>query len=91
MGNWKEWVIFKPIVDIYNSLFNNDKGISFRKGYAVIAIIYAYQLQLSILDDKVKEKIIYSWQLVGLLCIGLVTIPDLIKFLSSKKDENPKQ
>lgn len=87
----KEWVIFKPFIDLYNSLFNNDKGFSFRKLYAVFAIWAAYQLQLSVLDDKIKAAIILYWQVLGAVCIGLVTIPELIKFLNKNKpDETPK-
>lgn len=89
MSNWKNWVIFKPVFDFYNSFFNNDQGFSFRKLYASIALIFAYQLQTSILDDHVKQQVIYAWMMLGAVCIGLVTIPDLIKFLN-KKDDEPK-
>lgn len=85
--NWKNWAICRPFIDIYNSFFNNDKGISFRKLYAILAMHYAFQLQQSITDDNIKRWVIMMWMTLGATCIGLVTIPDLIKFLSSKKDE----
>jgi len=87
MKNWKEWIIFKPIIDVYNSFFNNDKGFSYRKLYAILAMHYAFALQQSIVDDTIKKWVIFGWMTLGATCIGLVTIPDLIKFLN-KKDEN---
>ena len=83
----KDWLIFKPFKDLYNSLFNNDSGFSFRKLYAILAMHYAFSLQQSIVDDQVKKIVIFGWMTLGATCIGLVTIPDLIKFLSTKKDE----
>lgn len=87
MKNWKNWIIFTPIKDVYNSLFNNDAGISFRKLYAVLAMHYAFNLQKSVTDDNVKKWIILAWMVLGATCIGLVTIPQLIQFLQEKKEK----
>lgn len=87
MSNWKDWVIFKPIKDVYNSLFNNDNGFSYRKGMSAFACFVAYKMSLDIKDDFVRERVIYAWQIVALAGIGLVAIPELIKFLNKSKDD----
>lgn len=80
-------LIITPLIDLYHSFFNNDKGMSFRKLGAVFAMYAAYHLQLSILDDNIKKMVILAWMTFGAVCIGLVTIPDLIKFLNKKDSE----
>jgi len=78
--------IFKPLSDLYHMFFTNDKGMSLRKGGFVFGLICAYRLQTSIVDDHVKQGVISSWQIFAAVCIGLVTIPELIKFLN--RDNN---
>lgn len=80
--NYKNWIILRPVKDVYNSLFNNDKGISYRKGSSAFAIYAAYQLSISIQDDNVKKIAILFWLIFSAVGIGLVTIPDLIKYLN---------
>lgn len=80
--NWKKWVVFKPIVDFYNMMFVNDVGASLRKVGFVFSLFCAMDLQKSILDDNIKQIVISHWQIFGAVCIGLVTIPELIKFLN---------
>jgi uncharacterized membrane protein len=77
-------IVFKPIADIYNAFFTNDKGMSLRKIGFVFALLCAYQLQTSITDDHIKQNVISAWQIFGAVCVGLVTIPELIKVLSAK-------
>lgn len=82
MKNWKEWAIFKPVVDLYHSFFNNDNGFSFRKLLAAFSIVgVAAKLSIAITDEPLKFKVIVVWLLFGAVCIGLVTIPELIKFI----------
>lgn len=90
MKNWKEWVLIKPVFDLYNSFFNNDNGFSFRKVMAAFSVFcVAYKLSMSVTDDTKKVELVIYWLAFGALCIGLVTIPDLIKFLNKKEDEKP--
>jgi hypothetical protein len=71
--------------------FTNDSGMSLRKGGFAFALFAAYHLQLSVVDDHIKQNIISSGMIFGSVCIGLVTITDLIKFLHRDKDEpDPK-
>jgi len=87
MKNWKNWVIFKPLKDFYNSLFNNNDGFSYRKILAGFSIFAAYKLSLDIESDEIKQHVIASWQILGATCIGLITVPQLITLFSNKKDE----
>lgn len=83
--NLKNWTIFKPIIDLYNALFNNDNGFSFRKLGALFAMYSAYKLQLTLTTDSSRQTVIMAWMTFSSVCIGLVTIPDLIKFLNKDK------
>lgn len=91
--NWKNWVVFKPVVDFYHSLFNNNLGFSFRKGAAVFALWTAREISLNITDSAQMVACAASWKIFAAVCIGLVTIPELIKFLSIKGGTNdgPKE
>lgn len=87
MKNWKNWVIFKPLKDIYDSLFNNDNGFSFRKAAACFSICgVGAEVTYSISDDQFKLYALYAWLTFASVCIGLVTIPDLIKFLNKPNE-----
>lgn len=90
-SNYKNWLIFRPFKDFYYSLFNGNGGFSYRKIASVFALYAAYQLQLSITNDNVKQAVIASWQIFAAVCIGLITIPQLISFLSSKKPKENEQ
>ena len=84
----KDWIIFRPIKDLYNSLFNNEEGFSFRKIAAIFSIIVvAAKETYSIVSDVYKFYAVVSWLVFAAVCIGLVTIPDLIKFLNKTKEE----
>ncbi|HXP52193.1 MAG TPA: hypothetical protein VN922_19710 [Bacteroidia bacterium] len=88
--NWKQWIIFKPVFDLYHSLFNNDNGFSYRKLMAGFSVFMtAYKLSMSVTDNELKVKLVIVWLIFGAICIGLVTIPDLIKFLSANKQLDP--
>lgn len=85
MKNWKEWALIKPFFDFYHSFFNNDMGFSFRKCGAAFAIYTAGKISLSIQDQTMKFYVCCAWMVFAAVCIGLVTIPQLIQFLSDKK------
>lgn len=78
--NYKNWVIFNPIKDFYNSLFNNCDGFSYRRGLGIFAAVVAFILSEKVTDQKVLQHVIASWQIMAAVCVGLITIPDLIKF-----------
>lgn len=66
MKNWKNWVIFKPLKDIYDSLFNNDNGFSFRKAAACFSICgVGAEVTYSISDDQFKLYALYGGSNLG--------------------------
>ena len=87
---WSDFWLFKPVKDLYNSLFASDGGFSFRKLGAAFGIFYiAAKLSLSVVDEKIKYDLVLVWLVFAAVCIGLVTIPDLIKFISTSKTTPP--
>lgn len=90
MKNWKEWPGIKAIFDIYHSFFTNDKGMSFRKLGAAYSIWVAMKVSMAVTGDEHKVTVAISWMVFAGVLIGLVTIPELIKFLTRGKAEDPK-
>lgn len=87
-GNYKNWVIFRPIIDIYNSFFNKTGGFSYRKLAATFALIAAYHLSNQIKDENIKLQVIFYWQTFAATCIGLVSATKVISLFTNKKEEN---
>lgn len=87
----KEWTLIKPFSDLYHTLFTNDNGMSQRKVIAYYTVLFvAAKLSFSVTDEKIKADLVYSWQIFAGVCLGLVTVPELIKFLNKGKDEEKK-
>lgn len=91
MKNWKNWIIFKPIKDFYNSLFNNNDGFSYRKGLGIFSAVVALHLSEQVTNDEVKQHIIASWQILCAICVGLITVPELIKFALQLFNKNKEE
>ena len=82
--------------DLWNSFLNNKEGASGRKlsafwAIVVVATFISYKYTSN-------ENVLYmtiTWLVFALVCLGLVTIPELIKFLAElkngKKDGPPTQ
>jgi len=83
MNNWKEWLIFKPFIDLYNT-FNNrlDTGFSWRKLGATYAVYKAINVVDTIVDESKKIQGVELLLIFSGICIGLIAIPDLIKAIS---------
>jgi hypothetical protein len=75
--------MIKRITDIFNNLyhsfFNNDKGFSARKLTAFAAFWTAFELAQS-LDGENRLYAVYAFLGVGLLCLGIVTMQNIISF-----------
>ena len=68
------------------SLDTSSLGFSGRKLTALASIVIAAYVTYNLPDD-VKLYALYSWQALGLLCLGIVTIEQIIK-LKNNKDES---
>lgn len=81
--------------DIWDSFKNNTDGLSGRKSSAFWSIVVAATGVTAGLTIAVITKgdnyiyLIYAliaWLIFGAVCLGLVTIPELIKFLAELKN-----
>ena len=80
------------LTDIWNSFKHNKEGASGRKLSAFWAIVvvstyisYKYTTTANVIEMTI------TWLVFALVCLGLVTIPELLKYLAElkngKKDE----
>lgn len=68
--------IFK---NIFASLDNHNLGYSGRKLTALFAVLMGAYITYT-LPLEVRLHALYSWQLLALLCLGIVTFEQIIKF-----------
>lgn len=84
--------LFSFIGDIFGNLLGSlntkDGGYSGRKLSALAAIIVSIHSTERIVDAGVLMYVIFGWLVFASICLGLVTIPELIKFLNSKNETN---
>lgn len=77
------------IKKLFGSLDTTSLGYSGRKLTALFSIIVAAYVTYTLPAD-VRLYALYSWQGLALLCLGIVTIEQIIKFKNGGKDEEPK-
>lgn len=84
--------ITTPVRDIYNSFKKGSDGLSGRKLSAFWAIVVAASvLSWKNTTESNAIQIIGMWLLFGAICLGMVTIPDLIKcIVEIKNGQNSK-
>jgi hypothetical protein len=79
------------LTDIWNSFKHNKEGASGRKLSAFWAIVvvstyisYKYTTTANVLEMTI------TWLVFALVCLGLVTIPELLKYLAELKNGKEK-
>lgn len=77
----------KIINDLYNSFFNNEKGFSSRKLTAFVGVLMAIYSTCRFVDSKVVVEAIVVWLLFSLMCLGIITFEQIIKFKNGDKKE----
>lgn len=75
------------INDIWNSLNTDKQGVSGRKLSAAISVLTAVWVGVMQVPESEKIYVVWSFLTFSAVCLGLVTIPELIKFL---KGGDPK-
>jgi hypothetical protein len=97
-GRWGFFKIMKNIKtffkDIIASFNNKDGGASARKLTAFWAIVLmGGYITIRLLPSDSMLHALYSWQLLGLLCLGIITAEQIIKFKTgtNNKNENEKE
>ena len=77
--------------DIWNSLKNNSEGLSGRKLSAFWALVFvATYLSIKHTDSTNSIAMVGMWLTFAAVCLGLVAIPELMKFLAEIKNGKPK-
>jgi len=76
------------IKKLTNSLDTTSNGFSGRKLTALASIIIAAYVTYQLPADA-KLYALYSWQALALLCLGIVTVEQVIKLKNGGKDEVP--
>lgn len=64
------------------------KGFSWRKIAGLIALITAVGMTLNHVEPTTYLATLYSWQLFISVCIGLITVPQLMESLTKLKNVN---
>ena len=78
--------LFAKLVASFDMTHN---GFSGRKISACIAVIVAVHLSEKFASATNVEYIINSWMLFALLCLGIVTVEQILRFKSGKEiDKN---
>lgn len=81
----------KILNNLILSFSNEDGGFSARKLSAFAAIVIAYLLSLKYSDNTNIVEINLSWLAFALLCLGIVTIEQIIKFKNGKEEEKNEE
>lgn len=83
--------------DIWDSFKNNKDGLSGRKlaafwSITVVATAMTFAIAFVVYKRNENDALLYllyalfAWLVFGTVCLGLVTIPELIKFLAELKN-----
>jgi len=76
------------ITKLFASLDNTSLGYSGRKLTALFSIIVAAYITYT-LPTEAKLHALYAWQILALLCLGIVTVEQIIKFKNGGSSEKP--
>jgi len=79
------------INDIFKSFSNDPGGWSGRKISAATGVITAVYIGVRLLPESDRIYAVYAFLMFSSVCLGLVTIPELIKFLSLRSGSMTKE
>ncbi len=74
----------KVILWLFGSLDKSDNTSSGRKWAALTAIWTAVYITIKHTDNLNVKALVPDWLVFGAVCLGLITIPELIKFISAR-------
>lgn len=75
----------KIIYKFLGSFDNSTNSFSARKLTAFTAIIVSIYVTYT-LPNEMRLHALYAWQLLALLCLGIVTVEQIIKFKNGSTD-----
>jgi len=78
----------KILNNILNSFTTDTLGFSARKLSAFVGILVAIVVTFRLPKDAYLHAV-YAWQVFGLLCLGIVTVEQIIRFKDGKDNTPP--
>jgi hypothetical protein len=75
------------IGNIINSFYNNNIGFSGRKLTALFCVLYGAYLAKD-LEGENRLHACYAFLSVALLCLGIVTVQNILDFKNGKENNN---
>lgn len=72
------------IRDLYNSFQNKPEGFSARKLSAFTGVTVAVIVTMRFCNDRLLVDVITVWLLFALLCLGIITLQQVIDFRGGK-------
>jgi hypothetical protein len=74
------------IDNIKGSLYNNNQGYSARKLTALFSILMGAYITKYKLPADAYLHALYAWQLLALICLGIITAQNVLDFKNGKND-----
>ena len=78
----------KIINDLINSFTTDKLGFSARKLSAFAAVIVAIYVTVKLIPIAAQIDALYAWLAFGLLCLGIVTVEQIINLKNNKPNDN---
>jgi hypothetical protein len=89
---WLARIIVEFSKGIWKSFFTDDEGASARKLSAFAGVVISYYITIVLLPKEFQLDALHSWLVFALLCLGIVTIEQIVKlFNGNKNDSNDNQ
>jgi hypothetical protein len=77
------------ITKLFSSLDNHSLGYSGRKLTALFSILMGAYITYAKLPIEAQLHALYAWQLLCVLCLGIVTAEQIIKLKNGSPDKQP--
>jgi hypothetical protein len=75
------------ITKLFASLDNHSLGYSGRKLTAAFAVFMGAYITFHELDKSDQLHALYAWQILALLCLGIVTVQNILDFKNGKNEK----
>ena len=81
--------VIKVINDLINSFTTSKDGLSARKLSAFAAVVVATYITIKLIPQTSQIDALYAWLAFGLLCLGIITLEQIINLKNNKQNELP--
>ena len=81
----------KILTNLINSFTTDKSGFSARKLSAFVGVVTAIYVTVKLIPVAAQIDALYAWLLFSLLCLGIVTIENVINLKNGSKPTNNDQ